>query len=372
MHLLDWGMKFTLPKWYDLHTHLRQDELLAPVIQSQLDMGCAGALAMPNTKPPVAKIHKDDPLPYWSIAEYLDMIRENGGDKFDHVIVPLYLTRDTTAEMIEQGAKSGSLKAVKYYPPHGTTGADFGTPITEVLKTDIFKAMQDHGIVLCLHGEEHNISDEDYLSDKTNAEDIFYREYAPRIADNYPDLKIVAEHVTTKTAVEFVKARGKNIAASVTPQHLLYTIGHLVRGLKYHLYCLPLLKFESDRQALRDAVTASNNAQFFAGTDNAPHTTKATECGCAAGCFTGGIAPQLYAEAFEQSGLDLNIQANQKIFEAFLCLNGAEFYDLPVSKETFTLSRTQQTVSKIKTPVGDITPLPLGLGKSELIWSINV
>lgn len=365
-------MKFTLPKWHDLHTHLRQDELLAPVISSQIDMGCAGVVAMPNTKPPVAKIHQNDDLPYWSIEEYKEMIRNNGGDQFDHVIVPLYLTRDTTPKMIEEGAKSGLLRAVKYYPPHGTTGAGFGQPLTDLIKSDVIRALQDHGIILCLHGEEHNIRDEDYLSDTTNAEDIFYREYAPQLLQDYPDLKIVAEHVTTKTAVDFVKGAGPNVAATITPQHLLYTIGHLVRGFKYHLYCLPLVKFERDRTALRKAATSQNNAQFFAGTDNAPHTVKATECGCAAGCFTGGIAPQLYAEAFEQAGMDLSTPEHQKIFEAFLCRNGAAFYNLPIPQETMTLSRTPQPVHILKTPAGDITPLPVGLGENELNWSITV
>lgn len=365
-------MKITLPKWYDLHTHLRQDDLLKPVIQSQLDMGCCGVVAMPNTKPPAGKIDKNDDLPYWSIAEYLDMILANGGDAFSDIIVPLYLMRDTTPAMIEQGAKSGLLRAAKYYPPHGTTGAGFSLPISDLMKTDVLKAMQDHGIILCLHGEEHNIRDEDYLSDKTNAEDIFYREYAPRLRDQYPDLKMIAEHATTKTAVDFAHASGKNVAASITPQHLLYTLGHLVRGFKYHLYCLPLVKFDRDRQALRDAVMAGDNTQFFAGTDNAPHTTKATECGCAAGCFTGGIAPQLYAEAFEQAGMDLSAAAHQKIFEKFLCTNGAGFYGLPVSSENFTLIKKPQTVKKLETPAGDITPLPLGLGQSELNWSLSV
>lgn len=366
------ALEFTLPKWYDLHTHLRQDELLSPIIQSQLDMGCCGVLAMPNTKPPVAKVFKSDDLPYWCIEGYLELIKRSGGEAFDDVIVPLYLTKDTNAAMIEAGAKAGILRAAKYYPPHGTTGADFGVPMEEMLKTDVFQAMSDHGVVLCIHGEQHAMRGDEYFEADTNAEDVFYREYMPRLRDMYPDLKIACEHVTTKTAVDFVKGAGGKTAASITPQHLLYTVGDLLMGLKYHLYCLPLLKFGVDRDALRGAVTSVGNTQFYAGTDSAAHTTKATECGCAAGCFTGGIAPQLYAQAFEDAGLDLADAAQQEIFERFLCRNGADYYGLPLSRECFMLKKVQSSVTKISTAVGDITPLPVGLGDSLLDWSLEI
>lgn len=365
--------QITLPKWYDLHTHLRQDDLLAPIIQSQIDMGCSGVLAMPNTKPPVAKVFKDDPLPYWCIEGYLDLIRDNGGDAFDDIIVPLYLTKDTSAAMIEAGAKAGILRAAKYYPPHGTTGADFGLPMEDLLQGDVFKAMQDNGVVLCIHGEQHHMQGCDYFTAESNAEDVFYREWMPRLRDAYPTLKIACEHVTTRTAVDFVKeAGGDYTAASITPQHLLYTVGDLLMGLKYHLYCLPLLKFSEDRETLRLAATASDNAQFYAGTDSAAHTTKATECGCAAGCFTGGIAPQLYAQAFEAAGVDLNDRSGQAAFQAFLCENGPAFYGLPVSAETFKLEKTQSVVKNLATQGGEITLLPVGLGQDTLSWSLKL
>jgi len=365
-------LEFKLPKWYDLHTHLRQDELLAPIVQSQLDMGCCGILAMPNTKPPVVKVFKSDDLPYWCIEGYLDLIQQSGGDAFNDVIVPLYLTKDTNATMIEAGAKAGLLRAAKYYPPHGTTGADFGVPMAEMLKTDVFAAMSDNNVTLCIHGEQHAMRGDEYFEADTNAEDVFYREYMPRLRDAYPDLKIACEHVTTKTAVEFVKGAGNKTAASITPQHLLYTIGDLLMGLKYHLYCLPLLKFSEDRDALRGAVTDVGNTQFYAGTDSAAHTVKATECGCAAGCFTGGIAPQLYVEAFEAAGLDMSEAKNQAIFEAFLCRNGADFYGLSHSSERFTLKKEACSVTRTNTGAGEITPLPLGLGIETLEWSVEL
>jgi len=365
-------MKITLPKWYDLHTHLRQDELLAPILQSQIDMGCCGVLAMPNTKPPVAKVFRADSLDYWCIEGYVDLIQKSGGESLQDVIVPLYLTKDTTPEMIEEGAKAGILRACKYYPPHGTTGADFGYPFEKFFENGVFEAMEANGVVLCIHGEEHHMPGEKYFDAETNAEDVFYRQRMPKLIERFPNLKVACEHVTTKTAVDFVKQSGSNVVASVTPQHLLYTVGDLLKGLKYHLYCLPLLKFEKDRAALRAVVIDPANTKFYAGTDSAAHTTKATECGCAAGCFTGGIAPQLYAQGFEEAGADLGSEAGQKAFEAFLCHNGRLFYGLEEAKGTFVLEKQQQSVKMLETSSGAITPLPLGLGEKTLPWSCSV
>lgn len=366
-------MKLTLPYWYDLHTHLRQGGLMRPIIQSQIAMGCAGFLAMPNTKPPVAKVFKDDPLPYWSIEEYRAMIAAEGGeDLMDSVITPLYLTKDTTAKMIEQGAKAGLLKAAKYYPPHGTTGADFGYPFINYIQNGVFEAMRDNGVTLCIHGEEHHLAAEKYFDRSGNAEEIFYTERVPRLLDDLPDIRLACEHITTKKAVDLVRAAGENVAASVTPQHILYTVGHLLQGLKYHLFCLPLVKFNEDRAAIRAAVLDPANTKFYAGTDSAAHTVKATECGCAAGCFTGGIAPQLYAQGFEEAGADFSNPDHIKTFENFLCHNGARFYGLPESKQRFTLEKLPQTITALNTPDGVIIPLPLGLGEKEISWRLTL
>ncbi|MEZ5813932.1 MAG: hypothetical protein R3E13_04320 [Alphaproteobacteria bacterium] len=365
-------MKLTLPKWYDLHTHLRQDGLLPAIVQSQIDMGCCGVLAMPNTKPPVAKVFKDDPLAYWCIEGYVDLIKRSGGAAFQDIIVPLYLTKDTCAEMIERGAEAGVLRAAKYYPPHGTTGADFGYPFEEFMSNGVFAALESAGIVLCIHGEEHGMAADQYFAADSNAEDCFYRERMPRLIERFPALKVACEHVTTASAVKFVQGAGGNVVASVTPQHLLYTIGDLLKGLKYHLYCLPLLKFEEDRAALREAVLDPANTKFYAGTDSAAHTVKATECGCAAGCFTGGIAPQLYAQAFEEAGVDLSSEAGGKAFESFLCHNGPAFYGLEKPQGTFDLEKKPQAVDVLDTPEGAITPLPLGLGQNNLVWRCSL
>ncbi len=364
------GYKLELPKWYDLHAHFRQGNMMSTLIADHKTMGCAGILAMPNTAPPVAKIEESKDLPYWSLETYHAMLEEAGAGDMETVIVPLYLTKDTTPAMIEAGKKKGLLKAVKYYPPHGTTGADFGRPLSEYIENGVFAAMQEAGVVLCMHGEEHNLASEGYFGRETNAEEYFYMERAPRVLEAYPNLKVVCEHLTTKVGVEFVKQAGVNVTATITPQHLLYTIGDLLQGLKYYLYCLPLLKFEEDRQALRGAVTAVGNAKFFAGTDSAPHTEKMTRCGCAAGCYTGGIAPQLYAQGFEAAGMDLSTDEGLASFEQFLCRVGPAFYDLRIPKECFKLEKTPHI---LRSRSDGIVQLPLGLSQEEettLPWSV--
>lgn len=364
--------RFTLPKWYDLHTHFRQGEAISAYIQAHLEMGCAGALAMPNTKPPTAVVFEKDENSgqYWSIERYRRDLLAAGADKFDVLITPLYLTQDTTAQMIVDGAKSGMLQACKSYPPHGTTGAEFGRPITDFIDNGVFAAMEEAGVVLCVHGEEHGLGGGQYFDRTTNAEEIFYEQRMSLVRAKFPKLKIVCEHVTTKVAVDFVHGAGVNTAATITPQHLIYTIGDLIQGLKYHLFCLPVLKHCEDREALRTAVLNPKNTQFFAGTDSAPHTVKATECGCAAGCFTGGIAPQLYAQGFELAGMDLSGAAGQEIFKRFLCLNGATFYNLPVPKERFTLLKQDTPVSMLQVGTETVTPLPLGIMQKTLPWAI--
>lgn len=355
------SVQLTLPKWYDLHVHLRQGALLNATVAGHIAAQCAGIVAMPNTVPPVATVTQTKASPYWSIASYHEMILQAGAAAFDKIIIPLYLTQDTTPKMIEAGVASGLLQACKYYPPYGTTHADHGRPMEYFMENGVLQAMQAHGVVLCVHGEMHDMAAEDYFARDTNAEEMFYQQQMPLLRERYPKLKIVCEHVTTKVAVDFVQASDDHIAASITPQHLMYTVGDLLQGLSYHLYCLPIAKFATDRQALRQAVIGRHSSQFFAGTDSAPHTQKVTACGCAAGCYTAPIAPQLYASAFEMAGVDLAVVENQMLFQQFLCQNGARFYDLPIPTATFILQRSQQAVDIINTPAGDLVPLPVGL-----------
>lgn len=355
-----------IPKWFDLHTHFRQGELVASYISDHLEMGCAGALAMPNTLPPVSKIDGENSEFGWSIESYRGVLLEAGGDQFEELIVPLYLTKETTAQDIERGAKSGQLKAAKYYPPHGTTNSAHGVPIENWIGSDVLKAIEANDVILCLHGEQHGLTGAEYFDSKHTAESKFYQNWMPKLRDTHPGLKMVCEHITTEAAVAFVESsvEGK-VAATITPQHLLYTVGHLIQGLRYHLYCLPIVKFENDREALRQAAAKPGQPRFFAGTDSAPHTDKVTECGCAAGCYTGGCAPQLYAMAFEEAGVNLATPEGIDSFRRFLSANGPEFYGFPVSSETFQMVRERRGATK-KAPV---TSLPEGMGL-ELEWSI--
>lgn len=359
-----------LPKWFDLHAHLRQGPLLASCVEAHLAMGCAGVLAMPNTKPPVCRVRGPGDEAGWTIEGYSRMIREAGGERFAELIVPLYLTAETTAGMIEEGASLGMLRACKYYPPHGTTNAEHGAPIEHWIGGDVFRAMEDSGVVLCLHGEQHGLSGEPYFGLAGNAETRFFRDWMPRLVERHPRLRIVCEHITTRDAVAFVEHAPRTVAATVTPQHLLFTVGDLLQGFRFHLYCLPLVKFEADRAALRKAVTEPGQTRFFAGTDSAPHTRKATECGCAAGCFTGGVAPQLYAAGFEEAGCDLATEEGASAFQRFLCENGARFYGLRLPEETFRLSRQPESPQERGAGAGGtVVSLPLGMGM-EVPWRI--
>ncbi len=363
-------MILTLPKWFDLHTHFRQGPAMAAYIQAHLDMGCAGALAMPNTQPPVSRVSDPSDLEGWSIESYSADLLAAGADAFEQLIVPLYLTRRTTAAMIHEGAASGLLRACKYYPPHGTTNAEHGVPMDDLIGGGVLKAMEERGIVLCIHGEQHALSGPDYLDARQNAETHFYQEQMPRLLEAHPKLRIVGEHITTRVAASFVANAPEQVGATITPQHLLFTLGHLIQGLKYHLYCLPVVKFEDDRAALREAVTQTGQNKFFAGTDSAPHTTKMTACGCAAGCFTGGCAPQLYAMGFEEAGVDLGSAPGRLLFERFLCLNGPIFYGFPASQQRFQIKKALTQSAPLETPAGPVTPLPAGLDL-ELSWCLD-
>ena len=372
--------RLTLPLWADLHAHFRQGALMPHLAADHLAMGCYAVLAMPNTRPPVSKVLGENTDKEWSVEGYSQMMRDAFGGKAI-IIAPLYITRAATAQMIEQGAKAGVLKAAKYYPPHGTTNSDHGLPMADLIGSETLKVMEECGTVLCIHGEEHALGAGDYFDKHRNAETLFYENTLPRIVDAHPRLKIVAEHITTKAAADFVLAAGDNVAGSITPQHLLFTVGDLLQGWFAHLRCMPLVKFEEDRAALRDAAT-KNNTRFFAGTDSAPHPrlSKTTDCGCAAGCYTGGIAPQLYAQGFEAAGIDLSTLEGAASFQRFLCDIGPAFYGLPKPEGTFSLIREPSPVVALEVEgVGQIVPLPLGMAQgypqiteTMLPWRIEV
>jgi len=360
----------TLPRWYDLHAHFRQGPNMSAYLADHREMGCAGILAMPNTAPPVARVSGPIDETSRSIESYLAELRGAGADVFDQVIVPLYLTAATTPEMIVTGAASGLLRACKYYPPHGTTNSQHGVPLAHWIGHEVLEAMTEHGVILCLHGEQHGLQGSAYFDQDQSAESVFYENNLPELVETHPNLKIVCEHITTEVAVRFVEQAPATVAATITPQHLLYTIGDLIQGLKFHLYCLPIVKFATDRAALRNAVTRPGQTRFFAGTDSAPHAAKVTECGCAAGCYTGGCAPQLYAMAFEAAGIDLTTPAGVEALIRFLCLNGPDHYGFAPSEATFSLVRQPSETSILALDGGRVTPLPSGL-PITLDWSLG-
>ncbi|WP_392551859.1 dihydroorotase [Orbus wheelerorum] len=342
--------KIIIKKPDDWHLHLRDEEMLKGVLPySSKDY--ARAIIMPNLMPPLKKLA--------DIIEYkkrlLSAIPSN--DNFTPLMT-IYLSDDTDVNDIIHGYQNGVLKAVKLYPAHATTNSAHGvSSINNVLP--VLEAMQKQGIPLLIHGE---------VTDK--AVDVFDRE--AKFIDNtliplmkkLPELKIVLEHATTKEAAEFVMEGPANLAATVTPQHILLNRNALFQGgLKPHNYCLPILKRDVHRVKLMQAVTSGCD-RFFLGTDSAPHekNRKEAACGCA-GTFNAPVALSVYAHVFEQAN------ALDKL-EAFTSINGAKFYQLPINQDTVTLVKKKYKVEEvIYIPgVGDIVPFLAG---EELNWSVE-
>ena len=271
-------------------------------------------------------------------------------------LMTLYLTDETSAEEIIRAKASGIVLAVKYYPAGATTNSQSG--VTALARAyPALAAMERHGVVLCIHGE---VTDPGV--DVFDRERVFVARELAAILRDFPGLRIVLEHVTTKEGVEFVAGAPANVAATITPQHLLYSRNALFAGgLHPHLYCLPVLKRETHRRALVAAAT-SGNPKFFVGTDSAPHAKDAKEnaCGCA-GCYSAPVALPLYAEAFEDA------HALDKL-EGFASVHGAAFYGLPANSDCITLVRESWRVPE-SLPFGDATIVPLGAGR-DLRWRV--
>ena len=239
----------------------------------------------------------------------------------------LYLTDTTKPDEVARAAAAGQVHAVKYYPAGATTHSDAG--VTDLARTSpVLARMQELGLPLLVHGEATGSE-----VDVFDRERVFIERVLAGLIRRFPALRLVFEHVTTREAVEFVQAAGPNIAATITPQHLLLNRNALFAGgLRPHHYCLPVLKRESHRQALLAAAT-SGSPKFFLGTDSAPHARRAKEasCGCA-GVYTAHAGIELYAEAFAAAGaLDR--------LEAFASFHGADFYRLPRNRASLTLEQ---------------------------------
>lgn len=335
----------------DWHLHLRDDRQMAFVLPYTVRQ-FARAIVMPNLRPPVTTTAQA--MDY--AARISQMVpagmREQGYD-FEPLMT-LYLTDNTHADEIRRAKASGAVKAVKLYPAGATTNSDSG--VTDIRKCyRALEAMQQEGLVLCVHGEV-TASDIDVF----DREAVFIDRVLEPLRRDFPQLRIVFEHITTQDAAAFVSDASGPIAATITPQHLLYSRNSLFQGgLRPHWYCLPVLKRETHRQALIKAAT-SGSPKFFLGTDSAPHERAAKEsaCGCA-GCFSAPYALELYLQAFE------SVDALDQ-FEAFASFHGADFYGLPRNASRVLLVKSEQTL-ETSLPFADGQIVPLAAGE-RLAW----
>jgi dihydroorotase len=339
--------KLTITRPDDWHLHLRDGAALKAVLPHTARQ-FARAIIMPNLKPPVRLVAE--------AAAYRDRILAAvpEGQQFEPLMT-LYLTDNTSPEEIIAAKASQFVKAVKYYPAGATTNSDLG--VTDLRKCDrVFEAMEQVDLPLLLHGE---VTDHDV--DMFDREKVFIDRHLIPLKQRFPGLRVVFEHITTLDAVQYVRS-ATNVAATITPQHLLFNRNSLFQGgISPHFYCLPILKREVHRSALLQAAT-SGDPKFFLGTDSAPHprNSKESSCGCA-GCYSALHAMELYAEAFE------SVDALDKL-EAFASFYGADFYQLPRNRSQITLTKTTWLVPD-EIPFAESALVPLRAGQ-EMTWQM--
>ena len=307
--------KLTIRRPDDWHVHLRDGPMLAAVAPYTARQ-FARAIVMPNLSPPVTTID--------AARDYRARIIAATGPGFTPLMT-CYLTDGIDGAMLAQGHAEGVFTAAKLYPAHATTGSAHG--VTDVAKIyPALEAMQRAGMPLLIHGEVT-----DPAVDVFDREAVFIDRVLVGLVRDFPDLKLVFEHITTAEAADFVMSAGANVAATITPQHLhINRNAMFAGGLRPHAYCLPVAKREQHRLALRRAAT-SGSAKFFLGTDTAPHEISAKEmdCGCA-GIFNAPYALESYAAVFDEEGaLDR--------LEGFASEHGPRFYGLPLNEGTVTL-----------------------------------
>jgi len=337
----------------DWHLHIRDGEVMKDVLADTARQ-FARAIIMPNLKPPVTTVELAKAYQA-RIQKNLDLLEV----KHFTPLMTLYLTDNTSADEVRK-AKAEGIVAFKLYPAGATTNSDAGVSDLKHCYVTL-EAMQSVGMPLLVHGEV--TSSEIDIFDR---EAVFIDSVLVPLRQQFPELKIVFEHITTKQAAHYVRdadTSGKNlIAATITPQHLLMNRNAIFAGgIRPHNYCLPVLKREEHRVALVEAAT-SGNSRFFLGTDSAPHAKGAKEaaCGCA-GCYSAFNALGLYAEAFESVGkLDK--------LEGFASFFGPDFYSLPRNTKKITLVKQAQNIPA-ELPLGDATIVPLRAGES-IAWSL--
>jgi len=333
----------TLTRPDDWHLHLRDGAMLRAALPDTARR-FARAIVMPNLKPPITTVEL--------ARAYRELILAAlpAGMRFEPLMT-LYLTDNMPPSEIGKAGLSGFVRAVKYYPAGATTNSESG--VTDLKRVySVLAAMEKHDLPLLLHGEVT-----DAAIDVFDREAVFIERHLTAIVRDFPGLRVVLEHVTTREAVQFVTQAGPNVAATITVHHLLLNRNAMFAdGIRPHLYCLPVLKRERHRQALLAAATGGN-PKFFLGTDSAPHAKRAKEsdCGCA-GIYTAHAALELYAEVFEEA------DALDKL-EAFASFHGADFYRLPRNRETLTMVKEPWTVPA-EFSIEDDVLVPLRAGET--------
>ncbi len=336
----------TITKPDDFHLHLRDGDAMASVVNHSAKT-FARAMIMPNIAPPVTTVN--------AALEYKQRIMDAVEDKSFSPLMTLYLTENISANEIKRAQELG-FAAVKYYPAGATTNSEHGVSAIKNCTANL-ELLQEIGLPLSIHGE---VTDPDV--DIFDREKVFIDRELTYLTKNFPELKIVCEHATTKDMVQFVEAASNNIGCTITAHHLFITRNDIFNaGINPHHYCLPIAKTFADRDALIQAAT-SGNPQFFAGTDSAPHPVEnKIKVGASAGIFTAHAAIELYCEAFDKAG------ALDKL-EAFMSFYGADYYDLERNSEKITLSKEPQTITD-SYPFGDSSVVPFFAGK-EIEWTI--
>jgi dihydroorotase len=339
--------QITLTRPDDWHLHLRDGAALAAVLPHTARQ-FARAIVMPNLRPPVTTT--EQALAY---RERILAARPAGSEF--QPLMTLYLTDNLPPDEIRR-AKEAGIVAVKLYPAGATTNSDAG--VTDLYKTyATLEAMQREGLPLLVHGE---VTDPEV--DLFDREAVFIDRVMKPLRHDFPSLKVVFEHLTTREGVQYVAEAGPFTAATITAQHLLYNRNAIfLGGVRPHFYCLPVLKSEAHRRALVAAAT-SGSPKFFLGTDSAPHAAHLKEHAAGhAGCYTALSALELYAEVFDAAG------ALDKL-EGFASFHGADFYGLPRNRGTVTLKREAWTLPE-SLPFGEAQLKPLRGGET-LAWRL--
>ena len=336
----------------DWHVHLRDGELLNSVLPFTTAQ-FARAIVMPNLTPPITSTS--------SAISYRERILKLLPEGKEFIpLMTCYLTDNSDPNDIELGFKEGVFVAVKLYPANATTNSDYGVSEWKNI-FNVLSKMEKIGMPLLVHGEDGDPSIDIFDREAVFIEKVLLGWMIP----NFPGLKIVLEHTTTANGVDFVKESGENIAATITPHHLVINRNDILAGgIRPHLYCLPIAKREKDKIALREAAI-SGDPSFFLGTDSAPHLTDAKEnnCGCA-GIFNSPNAMGVYASVFEE------LNALDKL-EGFASLHGPSFYGMPFNKMKLSLfKRSKKIVSNIPTQSSARGIRPFLAGET-IGWSIE-